>query len=1036
MKDNSQLQHEKGPKKSLEFKSHPIFQNLSEEAKKIVYAPNDGRNIRIVAGAGAGKTEVLALRIIYLLLAGIALPKQIVAFTFTDKAAQSLQSRIYQRIQQFNHLQLTNQLCEMYIGTIHGYCKRLLKDFFGKFNLEILDDIKEKVFIHEMSEELGLNQPVEAIERKFHVILENIQKDREINSKSNHFQIYKKFSETYDIMNNEEITPTELYHSEFQAILKVITKYEKLLQENQLITFGQLIRNAVHELEQNPSPIKDLRFLFVDEYQDVNQAQEYLIKLLGQKHAGIKETSEIFVVGDPKQSIYNWRGSDLCCFKNFERLIPQKSINSLKIKTNYRSMNEIVNFTSDFARKAGINDFNLTQKTPKNTAAGMMVGMHFTTADEEAKNIIAQVRHMIEKKANLSYSDVAILCRSVSTTAEPFIRECKKQNVPFIIGGKIGLLRHDEITAITCFLMWLHEDGYWADHHTVTRNELLELGIKNWFSACEESNFKHPQYPRKIHLEQRLKQWKNDTLALLKKSLVVEDINAQLATSGIENIAAELDTTAQREAQTSDLSTPHHNILEKYNDFLTGETYYDIFNDLLYILGIRDFVLNDPFHTTMLANFGRFSQILNDFEFIRKNNGKPLNLYDSLPQLNEFLFHFQNVLSEQEEQETKYSHAIHIYTINQAKGLEWPVVFIPSVVKYRFPSSHVGKDPVNFFTIQDSAKIPFDMERYKTKLKDEARLFYVAVTRAKNIAIISRYQDPAKERRNRSDLLTFFPKNIQSVQIQDKIADHPQFPNLCPMEETNTNDEMDEYSITEILDYAKCPTFYQYRHHLKFSSHMNRLLGYGHALHHILQKIVADDTLDLNNGRQLKEKLGKLMDSDFRLPYLDEEVNKSLRKGAFRLLLGFLARYANELNTMTSVETRLELVEKNAIIKGIADVVLGNETWDGTKSRVWDYKTKNLGFEKINELQILLYCAALDDMGYNIDSGTIAYLKEQDHIPIAITQAALKQARIQVSAIVDKIRNKDFSSSINSGECIKAGCDHYKICGLSNYGKN
>lgn len=1023
-----------------EIKSNSIFRGMSDEALEIIFAPNDKRNIRVIAGAGAGKTEILALRIIYLLLTGIAQPNEIVAFTFTDKAAQSIQSRIYQRIQKFNHKELTNNLCEMYIGTIHGYCKRLLKDFFGKFNMEVLEDIKEKVFIHQVSDQLGLNQSIELIEQKFDINLANIQKDRELNSKENHFKLYEKFSDTYDIINNEEISLSDLAQPEFREITDIILKYEQLLQENHLITFGLLIKNAIWELEQNPSPIKDLRFLFVDEYQDINRAQEHLIRLLGQNYSGIKTSSEIFVVGDPKQAVYHWRGSDLCCFKNFEKLIPGKLINSLKIHTNYRSLNSIVKFASQFSKNAGIDDFNHPQKTPENTGEGMVVGMIFDSSQDEAKHIINQIKNIVEKYDHLTYSDVAILLRSVKTTSKPFIEECQRQKIPYIIGGKMGLMSHPEITAITSLLMWLHEDGYWKKQNNLTRKvqivaneELLTLGVDRWFSTCSKNKIEHPLYGRKNELKEILREWKQTALISMKQAIAAKNTNLQLSNSGIEDIPAELDLEAQKDTKIRGSTPVTHEIIEKNSNYLMGVTYFDIFNDLLYCLGVRNLKLDNPFHATISANLGRFSQVLNDFEFIRKNRGKKFNLYDSLPHLNEFIYNFQNAISEQEERENKYLHAVHIFTINQAKGLEWPIVFVPSVVENRFPTKYMDEDPVNFLTINNRTKIPFNMERYKTKLKDEVRLFYVAVTRAKKVCVITRYKDPKIQQANRSALLHYFPNTIQGINKRINIAEHPNFPVVTISSNLNKTEEMDEYSITEILDYAKCPSLYRYRHFLKFSSKMNRFLGYGHALHHILQKIVADDSLDLENTQMVRQKLEKLMMTDFRLPYLNEAVNSSIRKGANRLIMGYLSKFAPELNSMTSVETRLELVEKKAIVKGIADVVLGSETRPLKKSRVWDYKTKKMDFEKINELQILLYSAALEDMGYSIDSGAIAYLKEKQNVPVEISQTALKQARIRVNTIVEKIRERDFSNLMKVGECTKRGCDQYKICPYSDY---
>jgi len=120
---------------------------------------SNNRHIRILAGAGAGKTETLTGRILYLLLCQHVEPEKIVAFTFTEKAAQSIKSRIYNRIIEIAGEDYASKLGKMYVGTIHGYALRILQDYFGFGNYEVLDDNQEMAFVMRRGFEIGINNP-------------------------------------------------------------------------------------------------------------------------------------------------------------------------------------------------------------------------------------------------------------------------------------------------------------------------------------------------------------------------------------------------------------------------------------------------------------------------------------------------------------------------------------------------------------------------------------------------------------------------------------------------------------------------------------------------------------------------------------------------------------------------------------------------------------------------------------------------------------------------------------------------------------
>lgn len=290
-----------------------ILYKLSEDQRKAVLS--ESRYNRIIAGAGAGKTETLTRRIVYLLAVKEVPPSAIVAFTFTEKAAQSMKSRVYQRVGEICGEKATANLGEMYIGTIHAYAKRVLEDHFRFGNYNVLDDNQEIAFLMRHSWSMGLH------------------------TEGWHPKNVPDFLKTVNMAWDELLDEKEL-NKRAPEFFRKMKKYEELLIEHRLLTFGRIIYNAVLELRQAPDTLSDVKYLLVDEYQDINKAQAELIEFVGRNGA-------VFVVGDPRQSIYQWRGSDERFFSKFTEKFPDAL--PISIRENRRSGKRIVGNANKFA---------------------------------------------------------------------------------------------------------------------------------------------------------------------------------------------------------------------------------------------------------------------------------------------------------------------------------------------------------------------------------------------------------------------------------------------------------------------------------------------------------------------------------------------------------------------------------------------------------------------------------------------------------------------------------------------------------------
>ena len=277
-----------------------------------------------LACAGSGKSRTLAFRIARILAAGEA-PEGIVAFTFTEKAAESIKRRVSEALSTAGLDPAV--MGAMYIGTIHTYCHRVLGEIDSKYRqYDILDENRLKLYLISRYSRLGLR---------------NFRSRARANS---YFDTIKQTAEAWNTLNDELLDLASI-SAEDSDLGDLLTGVRDGLEEDQYIDFSLMIRNVVEAIRGNAygvaKGIGSLRHLMVDEYQDVNPCQEELIRLLHQRQG------TLFVVGDDDQSIYAWRGADVSNILDFQQRYSGCSIHTLS--QNFRSTEPIVQASDRFA---------------------------------------------------------------------------------------------------------------------------------------------------------------------------------------------------------------------------------------------------------------------------------------------------------------------------------------------------------------------------------------------------------------------------------------------------------------------------------------------------------------------------------------------------------------------------------------------------------------------------------------------------------------------------------------------------------------
>jgi len=873
-------------------------------------------HLRIIAGAGAGKTETLTRKIVYLLLYEQVEPSAIVAFTFTEKAAQIMKSRVYDRIKHLGGDKVCARLGDMFIGTIHGYCSRLLEDYFGYGDFGVIDENQEMAFLMRVGWELGLGNN-------------------------------GKFSTNCEIFLNTsnvvygELIPKNKLKKPAPEFLKQFEKYEEILDSHKRLTFNHMINLALDNLSAKPEVLGHVEYLIVDEYQDINRAQEKLIRLIG-------ENSHIFIVGDPRQTIYQWRGSDEDCFDDFTTYYSDTE--TVPITENRRSTKAVIEIANEFSDNF---EQQYAHLDPTRTEEGAVFIGEFEDAFEEAEWIADQIESHVNSGA-CSYSDIGILFRSVKTSAPAYIDIFRERNIPVMVGGKVGLFRRYEIKAVGKLFAWLFDGAFWKDEsedEALDGDDILYSALDNWRTGV-------PDISLSGDVASTLMRWKD------------------------------------------------YAINSKFGDFTR------IYQELLIILGFQELDMGNPNHMVIIANLGRFGTILSDYETANMLGGRKRKWERDLKGLFWYMTLYATASYEEQAGDNIGGvDAVQLMTIHQAKGLEWPIVFIPAMVNRRFPSSMTGRER-KWLIPRDL----FDVEKYEGDIDSERKLFYVALTRAKEILVVSYF----KRISNKVRPSEFISDGLNLSKMTELHRDDS-LP-LCKVERFVDIEDIQTFAAGELITYGKCPQLYRFVHVWNYQPGLDPMIGYGNTLHFCLRRA---GELIRDEGYNPSSAVMQSIEENFHLPFAGKKMTENARKTALDKLLLFVEKHEDDMNRIKEVESRIEFPLKRATVMGKVDVILH----DDENLEIRDYKTSDSVISKDEvAMQVQLYSMGLKMVGEPVTKGSVAFLEDASTNRVEVDDGALQTAEATAGNYIDGIMNRDFTACPGSfcGKC------HYKL--ICRYG--
>lgn len=383
-------------------------------------------NLKVLAGAGAGKTRVVEEIIAKKIAEGMD-PSELIVCTFTDKAALELRVRIQQRMKQLNG---AIGAAEITLGTIHGICIRLLQEYTDKYgDYSVLETMKNIHFINRYYKQIEMG---------------NIKKLGKAATMDRYFDT-NRFLSICSILEENQVN-FDLVPNEIKIAYK---NYRKLLNEYHYFDFSTIQSEFLHELREDrdfrEKISEKIKLLIVDEFQDVNYLQNEIVKELS------KMGIQVVVVGDADQAIYQFRGSDFKYIKEFEDGIADTAF--VKLEENFRSTEGIIQIAENsIVKNTTREDKNMKSCTSWKYERGDIIYKKFDTPEEESVFIADRIEDLMAM--GMPANEIAVLFRK-KKYMQSIIDELKKRNIPIEVENVSSLLETDEIRAMINLFRYL-----------------------------------------------------------------------------------------------------------------------------------------------------------------------------------------------------------------------------------------------------------------------------------------------------------------------------------------------------------------------------------------------------------------------------------------------------------------------------------------------------------------------------------------------------------------------------------------------------
>jgi DNA helicase-2/ATP-dependent DNA helicase PcrA len=757
----------------------------------------------VVAGAGTGKTQVVTRRVAWLIGTKRARPAEILALTFTDKAAEEMQLRVDQLV--------PYGYTDTLVSTFHAFGDRLIREHALELGLpseprvlsrpETVIFLQERLFRLDLDEYRPLGNPTRFLDAL--ATLFSRLKDEDVSPAAHaaHAERLATEAEAAEEPGRGALRETARRQVELAGAYR---RYQELLGEAGAIDFGDQVALALRLLREHPAARAELqarfRYVLVDEFQDVNRAQAELVALLVEPHRNV------MVVGDDDQSIYRFRGAATGAIVDF--LDRFRGARTIVLRRNYRSRAPILDAAYRLIRFNDPDRLEAQQGIVKRLVAQRRGGppavpvrhVAFGTGSEEADWVAADVAARVA--AGAAPRDHAILVRA-NADADAILRSLNVAGVPWRFSGTSGLYGRPEIRLLLSFLRAVGDPGSSVDVYGLAASEVYGLGGEDLAALANRAR--------------RTNRSLGETLA---------EVDGQ---PGLLRLRPETRSALAR------LVADLRRFAELGHRRPAGEVLYDFLRSSGF-LG-RLVAAGTPAADEAVSNIARF------FEIVRAQSD--LLADDRAVFLGP---HLQTLIDAGADPATADldpdADAVAVVTVHKAKGLEWPVVYLVGLVDGRFPAR--GR--------REQLAVPDELLRGvfpagDAHVQEERRLFYVGMTRARDELVLAHALDYGGKRTRRVspfvlealDLPAGTSPATRSTSPLERLAAHAAPAGAAPASDARAGfgeaaDEPLVLSFYQVDDYLTCPLKYKYVHVMRVPIAPHHAIVYGSALHQAVQE--------------------------------------------------------------------------------------------------------------------------------------------------------------------------------------------------------
>ena len=697
-----------------------------------------------------------------------------------------------------------------------------------------------------------------------------------------------------------------------------------------------------------------VKHVFVDEYQDVNPVQERLVRCFADMGA------HICVVGDDDQTIYQWRGSDVRNILTFSDRYPD--VVEVRLQENFRSSDGVVSLARDFIAQ---NDERLEK------------AMIPTDAQKSEKYDICALKFDDPNKEGRWIAETAKALRG-TTFRDP---DGEERGLAY---SDMAILLRSVKNCGQPITDMLDEIGV----------PYVVMGMNNLFATAEAQAARDLFYfvadAESVDRDALKGSW-------MGAELGIEESALEAAIDAVEAVK----TTMNSEDQGKTWS--FYNVQRQYAEFL--ET-----------VGLREERIPESRGEVVFYNLGKFSQLISDFEAIHFKSD-PKRKYQEFAG---FLKFQAEHLYPEGWQTEQYANpdAVKIMTVHQAKGMQWPVVFVPALTANRFPAKGPGGKSVWHLIPQEAVS---GADRYRGGIEDERRLFYVAITRSQKFLFVT--WAPVDQNRLYKKASPFWEDMLGSSSVKRRLPDFSDRARSEPRLKHNIQNVT--LSFSELKYYFECPYQFKLRLLYGFNAPLHEALGYGKSLHDALAEVHAramrGDVAD-------SAEAARLVETHLHVPYAYPALKETLKRHSEKVLRDYFEDQAADLPNIEFSEKHIEINLGDGIrVAGRIDLVRRIDTGEVT---IVDLKsTERAQEEEVTETQLHIYALGYRELtGRVADKVEVYNLDKRKGVPRSVDDEFMDDVQRDVRKAAEALRSNELPRTPVKQPDTCASCDYRGIC--------